>query len=64
MHETKCTKMETKLKKIEELSSKDHKLEFNWLIQHFNSENLTCCFQRSWRDPTGESPVLIIVRLK
>jgi len=39
-----ASKMETKLKKIEELSSKDHKLEFSWLIQHFNKENLICCF--------------------
>lgn len=47
MHNTECnTEMETKLKRIEKLSSEDPKKEFNWLIQHFSKENLISCFHK------------------
>ncbi|MBF0362899.1 MAG: group II intron reverse transcriptase/maturase, partial [Oligoflexia bacterium] len=37
--------LETKLKKIKVNSEENPKAEFKWLIQHFNKENLTLCFQ-------------------
>lgn len=40
-----ASNMETKLRRIEELSSKDHRLTFNWLIQHVNKDNLIRCFR-------------------
>jgi len=43
--ETKPVKStETKLLRISNLSREDHKLEFNWLMPHFNKESLMCCF--------------------
>ena len=43
--ETKPVKStETKLLRISNLSGEDHKLEFNWLMPHFNKESLMCCF--------------------
>lgn len=43
--QTKCNPtMETKLKRIMELSNENHKMKFKWLIQHFNKENLISCF--------------------
>jgi hypothetical protein len=36
--------METKLKRIEALSKENPKMEYKWLIQHFNKENLISCF--------------------
>ena len=36
--------METKLKRIKELSRGDRQMKFHWLIQHFNKENLMRCF--------------------
>ncbi|MBF0360971.1 MAG: RNA-directed DNA polymerase [Oligoflexia bacterium] len=36
--------METKLMRIKTLSSEDPKREYDWLIQHFNKENLISCF--------------------
>lgn len=36
--------LETKLMRIKLLSNGNPKMEFRWLIQHFNKENLICCF--------------------
>ncbi len=36
--------LETKLKRIRKLSEGNPKMEFGWLIQHFNKENLIQCF--------------------
>lgn len=36
--------METKLKKIEKLSSENPKMEYKKLIGHFSKRNLICCF--------------------
>ncbi len=36
--------METKLKKIEKLSSENPKMEYKMLIGHFSKRNLICCF--------------------
>jgi len=50
MHKTKCNlTMETKLKRIEKLSSENPKAEFKWLIQHFSKENLISCFHELGR---------------
>jgi group II intron reverse transcriptase/maturase len=38
-------KTDTKLKRIAELSGKDPKMKFNWLMPHFNKENLIGCFR-------------------
>ncbi|MBF0299407.1 MAG: RNA-directed DNA polymerase [Oligoflexia bacterium] len=43
MKQNTC-ELETKLKRIKILSKEDPKREFNWLIQHFNKENLIYCF--------------------
>lgn len=45
MHKTKCNlNMETKLRRIRILSNENPKMEFKWLIQHFDKENLIRCF--------------------
>ncbi|MBF0206527.1 MAG: group II intron reverse transcriptase/maturase, partial [Oligoflexia bacterium] len=36
--------LETKLERIRVLSKGDPKMEFKWLVQHFNKENLLYCF--------------------
>ncbi len=42
---TKCNpNMETKLRRITELSDRDHSMKFSWLIQHINRDNLISCF--------------------
>jgi len=41
--------MDTKLKRIEKLSSENPKMEFKWLIQHFSKENLISCFHELGR---------------
>ena len=43
--ETKPVKStETKLLRISNLSREDHKVEFKWLMPHFNKKSLMCCF--------------------
>lgn len=45
MDETKSNKSTaTKLLRISKLSNDDPKMEFNWLMPHFNKESLICCF--------------------